>query len=115
MSALIENLLVEQGVDFQRELTVTELDGSDIVNLAAFTNEGMVRDKYGKYITSFTIEVTSSKTILVSLPPAETRKLNVFKEFNYEYDVEGTSPSGIVYRFAQGKITSSAEQTYAEV
>lgn len=114
MSALVTNETIEQGADFQREFTVTNLDGSDIPNFASFDFECFLRDRFDNFVLEVPIQVTSSKTILFWLTNTQASALNNFKRDFYKSDIEALSPSGLKYRLVQMTFTVSKEQTKPE-
>ena len=111
MPALIEDLTIEQGADFQREYTITNLDGSEIPNFPNINVVGQLRDIHSNLIFDLDITVTGSKTILLWIKYGESELLNIYKQHYYKFDIEGTLPNGIRYRLVDARVTSKQEQT----
>lgn len=111
MSALIQDITIEQGATFQREYTVTDSRGAGLSDFTSYTSRGTLRDNSGTLVLSFTVTITGPKTVLVSLTAAQTAALPASTSYTHKYDIEVQSPSGVVYRIAQGRAEISAEQT----
>lgn len=111
MPALKHDVTIEQGADFQREYTVTNKDGTDIAGFSSFELAGQLRNNTGKLAANLTVINTGVKTILVSLTSDQTETLPASSVYSHKYDIEGISPQGITYRFAQVRCIISAEQT----
>ena len=111
MPALEHDVTIEQGADFQREYTVTNLDGSNVTDLGSFQFSGQLRTNYGTLVADFTITPTSVKTELAALTAAQTTLAKASTCYSHNYDIEGVSPQGIVYRIAKVRAKISAEQT----
>lgn len=111
MSALIIDLDIEQGADFQREFTVTKLDGTELENFINADVKGQLRDSRFAVIFDLDLTVTSSKTVLLWIKNEDTELLNVFKHFYYKFDIEAVLPNGLKYRIVEARVTSKQEQT----
>jgi len=111
MSALILDILIEQGADFQREFSVTKA-GVDLPNFNQYTVIGYIKTNTGVKIVDFTVVVNSSNTILASLNETQIELLKASKpngSFTHRYYIKATSPTGLDYRIAEGRVTISAD------
>jgi len=102
-------LAIEAGATFQREFTVTNPDGTAFP-LAGYTVRGKLRTLAGVEAATFAATATDNK-LLIELTAAQTALLTASAAYSHKYDVEAESPTGIVYRIAQGQALISAEQT----
>ena len=109
MSALKLDIEIEQGSTFQREFTV--LDSAGVAfDLTGYTTRGKLNTIGGVYVANFATSATGNK-LLIELTAVQTAAFTPSTSFSHKYDIEAESPSGIVYRIAQGSVVVSAEQT----
>ena len=105
------NLIIDQGTDFSKELTVTDDDG-DAVNLTGYTAAGQSRKHFSSTTaTNFTCTFASDRTtgkVTISLGRTVTEALAYGR---YMYDVEITNSSNTRTRLLEGIATITPEVT----
>ena len=105
------NLVIDQGTDFSKELTVTDDDG-DSVNLTGYTAAGQIRKHFSSNTaTNFTCTFASDRTtgkVTISLGRTVTEALAYGR---YMYDVEITNSSNTRTRLLEGIATITPEVT----
>ena len=105
------NLIIDQGADFSKELTVTDDDG-DVINLTGYTAAGQIRKHYSSNTaTNFTCTFASDRTtgkITISLGRSLSQALAYGR---YVYDIEITNSSDKTTRLLEGIATITPEVT----
>lgn len=107
MAAGIYNLSIEQGSSWELSLSVDSPGGID-KNLIGYTFSGKIaKSYYDDNPISFTTSNVdlSAGTFKISLPANITALLD--SSYEYVYDVEMTSNTGVVTRLIQGRATIS--------
>jgi hypothetical protein len=122
MTAIIYNLVIEQGADFNNLTFVL------VGDYTAWLPRGQIRDDYaslgGTLKASFLFSplilgeatlddgtLVSGTLIRPSLTEIETRSLVQSKGLRWVYDIELQSPDGEVIRVTQGRVDISPEVT----
>ena len=111
MAAGTYNLSIEQGASWQLQLDVDSSAGIDM-DITGYTFASkLAKSHYDESPVSMTSTIinTSTGTFNLNLTPEQTAALDPAIE--YIYDVEMTSPTGIVTRLIQGRATISAGVT----
>lgn len=101
--AIKANLVVDQGSTFSATIDLTDPSGN-IFNLTNYTVAAQMRKNYSSSTAiNFTANHTSgSGEIQLSLTSSVTNNLSPGR---YLYDVEITSPGGVVTRVVEGIVT----------
>lgn len=107
MPALKLDIEIESGATFQREFTVTHIDGSAF-DFSGYTVAANLNTSAGAFVAAFAITVTGNK-ILIEMP--ETTILPATTNFQHKYDVHASKAGAPDYRIAQGNVLISAAQT----
>lgn len=103
MAAVNTNLTIEQGSDYEIELTITNDDGTPL-NLTDYTANSMMRKHYGSTVTeSFDIQFVNRLAGEINLSMGSTATSSL-KEGRYVYDIVLTSPQNFKTRVIQGNI-----------
>ena len=111
MAAGTYNLSIEQGSSWQLQMDVDSTAGNDL-NITGYTFASkLAKSHYDENPVSMTSTIinTATGTLRLNLTPAQTAALDPAVE--YIYDVQMTSPTGIVTRLIQGRATISAGVT----
>jgi len=106
MSAVPLNLTIEQGTDFEIELTVRNTDSSPL-NLLSYTGASLVKKHYEattSYPFTFIFLDRINGRIALTMTANQTNSLN---EGRYVYDVVLTSPNNLKTRVVQGTVLVS--------
>jgi hypothetical protein len=108
--AIVANLMVDQGTDFETTIDIAGSDGN-AVNLTGYTIAGQVRKAYTSstahnFVASVSVPLTG--TVNIQLTNASTSNM---KAGRYVYDVEMTSPAGVKTRVVEGILEITAEVT----
>ena len=106
MPAVPLNLTIEQGTDFEIELTVRNTDNSPL-NLLSYTGASLVKKHYKattSYPFTFTFLDRISGRIVLAMTANQTNSLS---EGRYVYDVVLTSPNNLKTRVVQGTVLVS--------
>ena len=108
--AIVANLMVDQGTDFETTIDIAGADGNP-VDLTGYVIAGQVRKAYTSstahnFVASVT--VPTSGTVNIQLTNASTSNM---KAGRYVYDVEMTSPAGVKTRVIEGILEITAEVT----
>jgi len=109
--ALVANLSIDQGSDFQSVIYVETAEGT-VANISGYTARGQIRKTYGSTTAySFTAVISnpSAGQITITLDAATTSSL---KYGRYVYDVEVINQSsGEVTRVIEGQVDVSPRVT----
>ena len=111
MAAVNTNLTIEQGSDYEIELTITNDNGTPL-DLTGYTADSMIRKHYGSSVTeSFDISFVDrlAGEINLSMGSSITSSL---KEGRYVYDVVITSVNNFKTRVIQGNVLVNPGVTY---
>jgi len=111
MAAGTYNLSIEQGSSWQLQLDVDSTAGNDL-DITGYTFASkLAKSHYDETPVSMTSTIINATTgtFKLTLSPAQTAALDPAVE--YIYDVEMTSPAGLVTRLIQGRATISAGVT----
>ena len=101
--AIYSNLSVDQGSTFTVQVEVTDING-DAFNLTGYTVAGQIRKSYNSInAVDFVAELYNAIGGVVSLTLSDTTT-NGMKAGRYLYDVEVTSPGGVVTRVIEGQL-----------
>jgi hypothetical protein len=117
------DLIILQGSDFQRTLTVSDVETNAPIDLTGATVEAKVRDNFGttsNVLATFTAAITDAPNgqATISLTAAQTAALVApagtqdaarLAAIGF-WDLEFTE-GGFTYRYAQGNVTLSREVT----
>ena len=111
MAAGIYNLSIEQGSSWQLQMDVDATKGSDLDITGYSFASKLAKSHYDDYPVSMTSTIvnTATGTFRLTLTPSQTALLD--PSYEYIYDVEMTSPAGVVTRLIQGRATISAGVT----
>mgnify|MGYP003629201225 CR=1 FL=1 len=105
------NLVIDQGTDFSKELTVTS-DAGSVVDLTGYTASGQIRKHFSSNTaTSFTCTFAGDRTtgkVTISLGRNLTETLSYGR---YMYDIEITNSSNTRTRLLEGIATITPEVT----
>lgn len=96
------NMTIQQGVDFSKTFTSTEVDGST-TNLSGYTGISKMKkfpDGNVSFAVTFTVGVSTVGIVTISLTDTQTQTL---KPGRYYYDVVLTDSGGVKSRFVQGQ------------
>lgn len=111
-----ENLIVNQGEDYQRVLTLK--DNSDVpLNLTGYTFKGMAKHKYEDAAAAFNFEFTVRDQLTypgivdMIIPASETSDFIISKPSKYKYDIEMIDGNSITRRIIEGEILLNPEVT----
>lgn len=111
-----QNLIVDQGEDYQRVLTLK--DNSDVpLNLTGYTFKGMAKHKYEDATAAFEFEftvrdqVTYTGVVDMLIPASETSDFVIGKQTKYKYDIEMIDGNNITRRIIEGEILLNPEVT----
>lgn len=113
--APIYNLTIDQGATFVRTFTWTDAAG-DPIDVTGYSAEFQVREStrspdvvLSASTAGSTISVSGGDgEFTITIPASSTRSV---PEGSYVYDVEITSPGGVVTRLVQGAAIVSGEVT----
>lgn len=105
------NLIIDQGADFSKELTVTD-DNGNVVNLTGYTAAGQIRKHFSSntainFSISFNADRSTGK-LTISLGRTTTGNTAYGR---YMYDVEITDSSNNRTRLLEGIATITPEVT----
>ena len=108
--AIVANLSVDQGTDFETTIDIAGADGNPVV-LTGYVVAGQVRKAYTSsvahnFVTSVISE--SAGTVSIQLTNASTSNM---KAGRYVYDIEMTSAAGVKTRVIEGILEINAEVT----
>lgn len=107
--AIKANIVVDQGATFSATVTVETSNGS-IFDLTDYTVAAQMRKNYAASVaTTFTTYHTNANGQIVMTLTANTTSNLV--PGRYLYDVEATSPEGIVDRVIEGIVTVTPGMT----
>lgn len=101
--ALVSNLSIDQGSDFQSVIYVETAEGT-VANISGYTARGQVRKTYGSTTAVDFHTVINNATggrVSISLTKDQTAAM---KAGRYVYDVEIVSSDGEVSRIVEGQI-----------
>jgi len=108
--AIVANLLVDQGTDFETTIDIVGSDGNP-VDLTGYTIAGQIRKAYTSSTAyNFVAEVTAEIAGIVTINLSNNITSNM-KAGRYVYDVEMTSPNGMRSRVCEGILEVNAEVT----
>lgn len=109
--AVKANLIIDQGSDFSKTLTVTDDNGAN-TDLTGFTGEGQIRKHYtSSTYTPITVSFGTPRSegqLTLSLGRTLTANLEAGR---YVYDVELTSSANTTTRLLEGVVTVTPEVT----
>jgi hypothetical protein len=115
MPASIYNIICEQGATLERNLTFRDGNGL-LVNLTGFSAQMQVRPTVTS--STVTLELSTLNNRIVLGGQAGTITLNVpatttatLAPGDFVYDLELTSPNGVVRRLVEGKFKVKPEVT----
>ena len=96
------NLVVDQGADFSKNLTVTT-DGSTAYDISGLTFNGQVRPSYDSstLTATFTISIVTAASGIYKLQLTDTVTKNI-SAGRYVYDVKLTTSGGTVTKAVEG-------------
>lgn len=107
--AIKANLIIDQGTTYSTDLQLTD-DNGDVVNLASYSAAAQIRKTYtSSSATTFTVSIGES-TGVVTLSLTANQTSNIASG-RYVYDVELTSPGGVVSRIIEGIVTVTPQVT----
>lgn len=117
MSAVQQNITIEQGATFQLELIWKNPDTTPI-NLTGYTARMQVRKKHTDSTKILDLTTQNGKIVLtplqgkinVTVPAADTEDITIKSGV---YDLELESSTGIVTRLIEGCVTVTPEVTRA--
>jgi hypothetical protein len=100
--AIKANLIIDQGTDYQTDITLTDLD-DNVVNLSGYTANAQIRKSYtSSNAVSFSVTL-GENTGIVTLSLTDTQTANITPG-RYLYDVLLTS-NNITSRIVEGVVT----------
>jgi hypothetical protein len=103
MAAVNTNLTIEQGSNYEIDLTITNDDGTPL-NLTGYTANSKVRKHYGSSVTeSFSIDFVNRLAGEINLSMGSTTTSSL-GEGRYVYDIVLTSPQNFKTRVIQGNV-----------
>jgi hypothetical protein len=103
MAAVNTNLTIEQGSDYEIDLTITNDDGTPL-NLTGYTADSKIRKHYGSSTTeSFSITFVDRLAGEINLSMGSTTTSSLV-EGRYVYDIVLTSPQNFKTRVIQGNV-----------
>jgi|TARA_B100001094_G_C18169702_1_gene794330 D-Tyr-tRNAtyr deacylase len=100
--AIIANLFIDQGTDFQVAVDVSDSTGQ-VLNLSGYTSAGQIRKTYGSSTISATFTTSNENVtgkVTLSLTDTQTSALEPGR---YVYDMNITSAGGITTRVVEGQ------------
>ena len=100
--AIIANLFIDQGTDFQVAVDVSDSTGQ-VLNLSGYTSAGQIRKTYGSSTISATFTTSNENVtgkVTLSLTDPQTSALEPGR---YVYDMNITSAGGITTRVVEGQ------------
>jgi len=115
MPASTYHIICEQGATLDRNLTFRDGNGS-LVNLTGFSAHMQVRPTVASATITLDLSTSNSRivlggtagTIVLNVPASTTASL---VPGDYVYDLELTSPNGVVRRLVEGKFKVKPEVT----
>jgi len=101
--AIVANLVIDQGTDFEATIDVTDQDG-DAVNITGFTVAGQIRKSYTSttsidFVT--TVSDPSSGQVTIALTDTTTSTMAAGR---YVYDLEMLDSAGKRTRIVEGQV-----------
>lgn len=108
--AIKANLVIDQGTDFSASIDLVDVD-DEVYDLTNYTVSSQMRKNYASSSAAATFTTTHNNSggrIGLSLDNANTSALDPGR---YLYDVEITSPGGIVSRVVEGIVTVTPGMT----
>ena len=102
--AIIANLFIDQGTDFEVVVDVNDATGS-VLNLTGYTSVAQIRKTYGSsnVSTSFTTNHGTASEGKITMSLTDTQTAN-FSPSLLKYDVLLTNPSGLKEYYLEGDI-----------
>ena len=102
------NIVLDQGTTFTTEYTFTDEDDNPI-DFTTYQGGSQMRKSYSSSTSyAFTVGLGNNGVITLSMNAATTSTITAGR---YQYDVEVTSPSGVVSRLVEGIVTVTPEVT----
>lgn len=102
------NLILDQGADFLTTFNLQAANGA-VLDLSTYTGVCKMRKTYTSVnATSFTVSLTNTGIVSMSMPYAQTA---ILIPGRYLYDIEITSSANTVTRIIEGIIDVSATMT----
>ncbi len=101
--AIVANLVIDQGTDFEATIDVTDQDG-DAVNITGFTVSGQIRKSYtSTTATDFTANIADpvAGQVTIALSATTTAGLAAGR---YVYDLEMLDAGGKRSRIVEGQV-----------
>lgn len=108
--AIKANLVIDQGTDFSASIDLVDVD-DEVYDLTNYTVSSQMRKNYASSSAAATFTTTHNNSggqIALSLNNVNTSALDPGR---YLYDVEITSPGGIVSRVVEGIVTVTPGMT----
>lgn len=107
--AIKANLIIDQGTTYSTDLQLTD-DNGDVIDLSSYSAAAQIRKTYtSSSATAFTVSISES-TGVVTLSLTANQTSNIASG-RYVYDVELTSPGGVVSRIIEGIVTVTPQVT----
>lgn len=107
--AIKANLIIDQGTTYSTDLQLTD-DNGDVIDLSSYSAAAQIRKTYtSSSATTFTVSISES-TGVVTLSLTANQTSNIASG-RYVYDVELTSPGGVVSRIIEGIVTVTPQVT----
>lgn len=102
------NLIVDQGTTFITSITFNDENGNTI-NFSGYSGEAQMRKHFtSSNSTSFTISLSNTGIIVLSLTANQTANLVAGR---YVYDLEVTDSSNVISRLVEGIVTVTPNVT----
>lgn len=107
--AIKANLIIDQGTTYSTDLQLTD-DNGNVIDLSSYSAAAQIRKTYtSSSATTFTVSI-SEDTGVVTLSLTANQTSNIASG-RYVYDVELTSPGGVVSRIIEGIVTVTPQVT----
>lgn len=114
MSAGIANVIIDQGADWIISFVYEDAAG-DVITLTGYTANLQLRTSYSAASASLSLSVGSGITITANTGTIAVRatatQTGALVAGDYVYDLELTSPAGIVTRLVEGRATVTPQVT----
>jgi hypothetical protein len=102
--AIYSNITIDQGSDFQSEVTVEDTTGG-VADLSGYTAYGQIRRSYKSLTaTDFVCSIPNPVAGIIKITLTSTTT-NSLKSGRYVYDIEIQSATGSKTRVIEGQVT----------
>jgi hypothetical protein len=103
MPALIHNITIEKGADFQCEFLVSHPETGEAFDFTDYTSSAPLINRAGTTVAEFTVTLSLGVVLIAMTPEAEAELVEA-SNYNHRYTVRVSSPDDPDFRIAQGMV-----------